>query len=119
MQTRKANTAVALIEHQMNQTTETVAALFPATLTLRLLGSHGREQSFEFADSCVLQTDVAGFTKYASSAPPREVISVVSRMFATMDAAALHFGVDKVHTVGDSFVGVISVLSQRHPNIAT
>jgi class 3 adenylate cyclase len=49
--------------------------------------------------------DIAGFTAWSSIRDPHQVFTLLESIFQTFDAAAKKFGVFKVETIGDCYVG--------------
>lgn len=66
----------------------------------------GRQPPFEVSnDECtILMADIVGFTKLASSVPPRELIVMLDRIFARYDACAEAHGLEKLKTIGDAYM---------------
>jgi len=53
----------------------------------------------------LLYTDMVGFTAYSGNVKdPREVVSLLSKLFTRFDQLCEDFGVYKVHTIGDCYV---------------
>eukprot|EP01063_Lacrimia_lanifica_P000974 TRINITY_DN1046_c0_g5_i3.p1 TRINITY_DN1046_c0_g5~~TRINITY_DN1046_c0_g5_i3.p1 ORF type:complete len:1125 (+),score=377.25 TRINITY_DN1046_c0_g5_i3:61-3435(+) len=65
-------------------------------------------------------TDVAGFTKLTAEAAPDTLVSVLNAVFQIFDATAVEFGIFKVKTMGDAFMGVAGLAaSDLHHIVAT
>eukprot|EP00760_Papus_ankaliazontas_P019755 PhM_4_TR18064/c1_g1_i16/m.101898 len=60
-----------------------------------------------YPNTVLVVTDAAGFTAWATRTDASVVIRVLGRMLAEFDDAAHARGVEKVGTVGDSFVGAV------------
>jgi class 3 adenylate cyclase len=56
----------------------------------------------------VIVADIAGFTAWSSIRDPHQVFTLLESIFQTFDAAAKKFGVFKVETIGDCYVGTLS-----------
>eukprot|EP00760_Papus_ankaliazontas_P024072 PhM_4_TR2118/c1_g3_i2/m.57370 len=101
-----------------------VIGFFPKTVTRDLLmnplvGSHPPKSSDcsssivngihfrAYPTSLIIVSDVAGFTGWVARTDSSIVIDVLSDMFYTFDLLAEAHRVEKVTTVGDSYVGVI------------
>jgi Adenylate and Guanylate cyclase catalytic domain len=49
--------------------------------------------------------DIAGFTAWSSTRDPHQVFTLLESIFQAFDAIAKEFGVFKVETIGDCYVG--------------
>jgi len=59
--------------------------------------------SYEMAT--VAQSDLCGFTKLASKRAPQEVVKFITEIFGCFDRLTDKYGVYKVETVGDAYIG--------------
>eukprot|EP00760_Papus_ankaliazontas_P029824 PhM_4_TR4486/c1_g1_i1/m.64726 len=81
-----------------------------ATQLLRdraLSSSRNHFQGVTHFSTTVIVTDAAGFTVWTARTRPNDVINVLSTLFMELDAAADSHGVEKLCTVGDSYVGAM------------
>eukprot|EP00760_Papus_ankaliazontas_P037513 PhM_4_TR8475/c1_g1_i2/m.104028 len=62
---------------------------------------------FDFPESVIIVTDIAGFTGWTARTDNNFVVELLADMFSTMDTLAQRNHVEKVTTVGDSFVGMV------------
>eukprot|EP00931_Biecheleriopsis_adriatica_P030875 TRINITY_DN18144_c0_g1_i1.p1 TRINITY_DN18144_c0_g1~~TRINITY_DN18144_c0_g1_i1.p1 ORF type:complete len:1028 (-),score=136.27 TRINITY_DN18144_c0_g1_i1:196-3279(-) len=60
--------------------------------------------SHHYFKATIAQSDLAGFTKFASSKEPAEIIVCISELFGTFDRLADMYGVYKVETIGDAYI---------------
>lgn len=58
------------------------------------------------ADVTILFADIAGFTRFASSRTPAEVVHVLNRIFSRFDTLCIDHGVEKLKTIGDGYMAV-------------
>jgi class 3 adenylate cyclase len=65
------------------------------------------------ADVTVLFADVAGFNELAQTVPPEQAIGLLNELIVAFDEAAQRHGVEKVKTVGTSYVAVCNLSQQR------
>lgn len=54
----------------------------------------------------VLFADIAGFTDMASRSTATEIVTVLDSIFSDFDALLAEFGVEKIKTIGDSYMAV-------------
>ncbi|MDX1479715.1 MAG: adenylate/guanylate cyclase domain-containing protein [Saprospiraceae bacterium] len=66
-----------------------------------------------YDDVTVIFTDLVGFTRVATETPPEVLVAELSALFVTFDALTAEFGLDKIKTIGDSYM-VASGLCQQH-----
>jgi class 3 adenylate cyclase len=61
-----------------------------------------------FTDVAVLVSDIVGFTNMCSHTSATQIVSALTGLFARFDDQILAFGVEKVKTIGDSYLGMSS-----------
>jgi class 3 adenylate cyclase len=54
----------------------------------------------------VLFADIVGFTAFAQTQPPMEVVAVLNRLFSGFDELADRHGLEKIKTIGDAYMVV-------------
>lgn len=54
----------------------------------------------------VLFADIAGFTPWASTQEPEEVVSLLEKIFSQFDARLSQLGAEKIKTIGDAYMVV-------------
>jgi adenylate cyclase len=98
---RRAELAV---EDQYERSEALIATVMPPAIAERL--KSGREQ--RIADRIemlsVLFADLAGFSTAAHELPPEQVVAFLDQLVSTIDALAEAHGVDKIKTIGDSYM---------------
>jgi PAS domain S-box-containing protein len=62
-----------------------------------------------FDEVTVLFADLVGFTGWAASRAPEDVVRVLGRIFTSFDALTLEFGLEKIKTIGDAYMVVAGV----------
>jgi len=62
-----------------------------------------------FPDATILFADFAGFTAFAESLSPRNLIYELERYFNEFDRIAQKYGLEKLKTMGDSYIAVCGV----------
>jgi class 3 adenylate cyclase len=86
--------------------------ILPAEIAGRLKAGEGT-----IADSheevSVLFADVVGFTPLAEGMPPCDVVDLLNAVFSHFDALAEKHGVEKIKTVGDSYMAAAGVPRAR------
>eukprot|EP00760_Papus_ankaliazontas_P001304 PhM_4_TR10444/c1_g2_i2/m.72524 len=69
-----------------------------------------------YRQTALVVTDAAGFTAWVTRTDPAAVIRMLSQLFEELDASAVAHGVEKIATVGDSFVGAVFPAAGDDPN---
>lgn len=91
------------IEHARSEAL--LAALMPPPVAARLKA--GASHIAERIDNLsVLFADLAGFTGAARALPPEEVVAYLDAVVRRFDELAEAFGVEKIKTIGDSYMAV-------------
>jgi adenylate cyclase len=67
----------------------------------------------QFPAASILFADVADFTRMSEHLPPAEVVGVLDRLFSHFDTLAEQYGVEKIKTIGDSYMAAAGVPSPR------
>ncbi|MFZ0014919.1 MAG: adenylate/guanylate cyclase domain-containing protein [Acidimicrobiia bacterium] len=61
----------------------------------------------------VLFADIVGFTPLSSGADPREIVDMLNQIFSDFDALARKHGIEKIKTIGDSYMAVSGLSAPR------
>lgn len=82
--------------------------VLPAEIAARLKGGETRiaERVEEVA---VLFADIVGFTRFASSAAPEQVIELLETFFNTFEQVGQERGAEKIKTIGDAIMMVVGL----------
>lgn len=59
----------------------------------------------------VMFADIVGFTAYCDRHSPEEVLISLQELFTRFESLSLEFGVQKIKTIGDSFMGAAGLFS--------
>lgn len=70
-----------------------------------------------FAQATVLFADIVGFTGIAAEASPSEVVQLLNAIFSSFDRLVDRYGLEKVKTIGDSYMAVGGVPKERHDHL--
>jgi class 3 adenylate cyclase len=73
-----------------------------------------------YDQASVLFADIVNFTPLAEERAPREVVSVLNGLFTEFDRLADELGLEKIKTIGDSYMAVAGVPERRddHAGVA-
>ena len=79
--------------------------ILPGPIADRL--KHGEETIADyFPEVTVLFADIVGFTAMSSSVSPDDLVTMLNHLFTTFDNAARRLGIEKIKTIGDSYMAV-------------
>jgi adenylate cyclase len=91
---------------------ELLTNALPAAIAARL--KHGEERIAEsYPDTTVLFADLVGFTPWAQRTPPDRVVALLDGLFSSFDQLAAQHGVEKIKTIGDSYMAVAGAPEPR------
>jgi adenylate cyclase len=80
---------------------------------------HGsRRIADAYPDTTVLFADLVGFTPWAQRTDPNEVVSFLDDLFSRFDELAATCGVEKIKTIGDSYMAVAGAPEPRDDHAA-
>ena len=105
---QQARDEMAKVKDLGEKTHQLLAKLFPATATQLLVVSHGDSVPVTVhKHTALIISDIVGFTRWTAATDPNIVVHFLSAVFFQYDHYAATFNIEKISTVGDSFVGAI------------
>lgn len=99
---------------------ELLTNAIPMSIAARL--KHGGERIADvYPNTTVLFADLVGFTPWAQRTDPAVVVTFLDDLFGRFDALATTWGVEKIKTIGDSYMAVAGAPEPRedHAEAAT
>jgi len=105
--TERRNLELALKE-QHAKSEALLLNILPEPISRRLKKNE-RVIADELEMSSVLFADLVGFTKFASSVPPAQLISVLNDVFSRFDALTDRCRLEKIKTIGDAYMAAAGV----------
>jgi len=109
MRTYAADFAKSIeIEHERRRADALLRNVLPAAVAERLKHDPTTRVEHHAAVS-VLFADFVGFGKLTQDLPPEEMIALLDQLFHEFDEAADRFGVEKIKTLGDSYMAACGV----------
>ncbi len=66
-----------------------------------------------FQEATVLFSDIVGFTRMSMRRPASEVVALLNDIFSAVDRLALHYGIEKIKTIGDAYMAVAGLPEPR------
>jgi class 3 adenylate cyclase len=65
-------------------------------------------------DTCILLSDIEGFTKFSQSVSARELLRILNLQFSAFDKLASIHGVSKIKTIGDAYFAITCKTGNEH-----
>lgn len=93
----------SIIEEEKNRSEELLLNILPEE-TAKELKENGKVRAKRFESVSVLFADFKGFTKYAESLPPEELVKSVDFYFSKFDKIMESYNLEKIKTVGDEYM---------------
>ena len=96
------------IKHQKGEVEKLLLNILPPSIIERL---HTGEKMIAdgYKEATVFFADLVGFTQFAANNSPEKVVDILNEVFSRFDNLALEHGVEKIKTIGDSYMGVAGV----------
>jgi len=92
-----------IIEKEKNRSEHLLLNILPEETAIELKET-GKVQAKKFEAVSVLFTDFEGFTHFSESLSPEELVETVDFYFSKFDKIIEKFGLEKIKTVGDSYM---------------
>jgi class 3 adenylate cyclase/tetratricopeptide (TPR) repeat protein len=116
----KANRDLAeknqIIEQERQRSENLLLNILPAQ-TAEELKAHGKAQAREYESVTVLFSDFKSFTTIAETMKAEELVAEIDTCFQAFDAITGRHGIEKIKTIGDSYmcVGGLPSPNDTHP----
>ncbi|MBK7344112.1 MAG: tetratricopeptide repeat protein [Saprospiraceae bacterium] len=102
----------AIIDAERKKSDDLLLNILPAT-TARELKETGRAQAKHYDSVTVLFTDFSGFTATAAKLAPADLVEELDTCFRAFDAITSRHGIEKIKTIGDSYLCVGGLPEER------
>jgi adenylate cyclase len=90
---------------------ELLTNAIPVSIAARL--KRGERIADAYPSTTVLFADLVGFTPWAGRTDPGQVVSFLDDLFSRFDQMAAEYGVEKIKTIGDSYMAVAGAPEPR------
>lgn len=112
--------AFALLRGEQVKSENLLLNILPAEIAT-ILKEENRVIADHFEGASILFADVVGFTPLSASMPPAELVSLLNEVFSQLDLLAEKYGLEKIKTIGDSYMVAAGVPRPRadHAQILT
>lgn len=104
------------LEEEQRKSERLLLNILPETVARQLKQEH-RTIADNFAEATVLFADIVGFTELSSKIPPEEMVTLLNQIFSKFDRLAEHHGLEKIKTIGDSYMAVGGLPIERSDHV--
>lgn len=99
---------MADLEQQRLKAQDVLHKIFPASVVQQL--EDGASAIYDYYPSTtILFSDMVGFTTMSKNMDARELVTFIDSVFQRIDRLCLHHGVEKIKTIGDSYMAAAGV----------
>lgn len=100
------------IEEERARSDALLLNILPAPIAERLKREQGPIAE-RFDDASVLFADIVGFTELSSTLDAEELVGLLNRVFCEFDEIAAQKGLEKIKTIGDSYMAAAGLPMRR------
>ncbi|MBD2462440.1 adenylate/guanylate cyclase domain-containing protein [Oscillatoria sp. FACHB-1407] len=104
------------LEEEQKKSERLLLNILPEAVARQLKQEH-RTIAESFAEATVLFADIVGFTELSSNVPPQEMVTLLNQIFSKFDRLAEHHGLEKIKTIGDSYMVVGGLPIEREDHV--
>jgi class 3 adenylate cyclase len=98
-------TQTNLVEEKNRENEQLLLSVFPAAIAKRLKRGE-KDIAEDVSNVAVLFSDLTGFSKLSASLTAYEIVAILNDLVTAFDEAAEHHGMEKIKTIGDSYMAV-------------
>lgn len=105
-----------LLEKEKEKVEKLLLNILPQE-TVEELKSKGKASPRSYRMASVMFTDFKGFTQRAESMRPQELVDALDRYFIKFDEIIMKYGLEKIKTIGDSYMcaGGVPIRNRSNP----
>jgi guanylate cyclase len=109
---RQRGRALTALQHEQAKAENLLLNILPRSIADRL---KAQEQTIadQFGSASILFADVVDFTPLSERLPPADVVGILDHLFSHFDALADRHGLEKIKTIGDSYMVAAGVPTPR------
>jgi len=109
---RQKNTALRLLRVEQEKSESLLLNILPKEIAA-ILKNENRTIADHFDGASILFADMVNFTPLSASMAPREMVELLNEVFSYFDALVEKYGVEKIRTIGDSYMVAAGVPRPR------
>ncbi|MCM1322299.1 MAG: hypothetical protein NC041_07655 [Bacteroides sp.] len=94
------------LENERDNSNKLLCNILPQAIAERLKHSEQMTIADRFEEVSVLFADIVGFTEIAAKLSAEQIVSALNNLFSRFDIRAKKSGVEKIKTIGDSYMAV-------------
>lgn len=111
------DSAMRLLARERERSESLLLNVLPKEIAPRLkAGESPLADAYDAAT--IIFADMVGFTSLTASLPPREMVGLLNEIVSEFDRLADRHGVEKIRTIGDSYMAVAGVPEPRQDHAA-
>lgn len=90
--------------------------ILPEPIAKRLKQNYNTSIAEHFEEATVLFADIVGFTQLSAQISPTELVDILNKIFSAFDLLVEKHGLEKIKTIGDSYMAVGGLPMPRPDN---
>lgn len=91
------------LEKEHERADNLLQAILPVSIATRLKSGE-KTIADEYENVSILFADIVGFTNLSHRIAPLPLVKVLNKLFSVYDDIAIHYGIEKIKTTGDSYM---------------
>ena len=100
------------LENEKNRSESLLLNILPKEIADELTANPNNTIAKEYPNVTVLFTDIVGFTKISGEMKAEEVVTMLNKMFSMFDERAQKEGIEKIKTIGDSYMAATGLTKE-------
>jgi class 3 adenylate cyclase len=102
---RSLRTQTNLVKEKSQENDQLLLSVFPSSIAQRLKKGE-RNIAEDVSNVAVIFSNLTGFSKLSETLTAYEIVSILNDLVAAFDESAERYGIEKIKTIGDSYLGV-------------
>ena len=109
---RQKNTALRLLRIEQEKSENLLLNILPKEIAA-ILKNENRTIADHFDGASILFADMVNFTPMSAAMAPQEMVNLLNEVFSYFDSLVEKYGVEKIRTIGDSYMVAAGVPRPR------
>ena len=101
------------LEAEKNRSERLLLNILPKKIAKELTAHPGSTIAKQYPNVTVLFTDIVGFTKISGGMQAEEVVTMLNKLFSMFDERAQREGIEKIKTIGDSYMAAAGLTPEK------
>ncbi|MCQ2982829.1 MAG: hypothetical protein MJ178_08755 [Treponemataceae bacterium] len=94
------------LENEKNRSDRLLRNILPDVIAEELKADSGKTIAQRFDNVTILFADIVSFTQITAHIAPEDLVAALNDLFSRYDEKAKQFGIEKIKTMGDSYMAV-------------